>query len=119
MGLILKFKLLKKLNINNISEIFFVSLVKELPVLEKVRVTCSEITPQGILKVLECGRCLTDLIVVIDFHMEFDLDVYNSILTAARGRVRVLLMIRRTERIGAEQQSFLNTNRKWLNICYF
>lgn len=115
---ILKFKRLKYLHVNGVSETFFVTLVKELPVLERLRVVCSEITPVTIAKVLKNGKHLSNLVVVVDFHAEFNLESYNSILTAAKDRVRVLLMIR-TEHMEFEQPNFLNANRKWLNICYF
>lgn len=113
---IVKLNKIENLHIGNISERLLIHLVKELKNLEKLRVACNDITPWGLLKILEHGKRLTDLLVIVAFEMEINLDIFNSILSFAKDRIHVRLMIR-SKKI-KEKLNFLNTNRKWLNISY-
>lgn len=117
-GSIVKLNTLTNLSIGNISEKLIITLVKELTNLEKLRVACDDITPYGLVKILEHGKHLTDLFVVVEFQMEINLDFYNLMLALAKDRIHIRLMIR-TEMNSLKKIEFSHVNRKWLNISYF
>lgn len=113
---ILQLNSLKKLNVGYLSEEIFLIFVKELQYLERIRIECNDITVHGIKKALKYGRRLTQLTIVIGCQMTIDLNTYNSLLTMARDRTRVMLMIR-TEKYKIKRNDFYS-NRQWVNVCY-
>lgn len=114
---ILKLKLLKKLNVGNVCEEVFITFAKKLHFLEEIRIECNDISIRGLNEALKCGKNLTMLTIVIGCRIVIDLSTYNSILTLAKDRVRVLLMIR-TLKHESKRTNF-SLNREWVNVCYF